>query len=354
MAVRCLVGVPGAGKTFFIVHWLVTLFCVQLKKGGYVLDPSRRIRVVTNVAELQIPHDDFQTCLDAVGGFEEFFTKEYQAVFSAGYDHVIYILDECHEWFHLRHCRLTQENILYFTWARHEGHDLWFITQDQRLLMQEVSCLSEEIIQAQPRSSQVFNEFSYVYFTSAGTETRTQRLVFSKKIASLYQSAKKQEAVKIKNYRMRKYMAALFVAFLLMFFGLRSTYQKWQHFMHPGQEQAQEVANSSASVEAAAAVPNSSAASSAAPAKSASGMVSDLAKPASSEAEWYMYRLDSFISGGVLYFRLGISWIPYKEFPYLVVLRGKSYFAMMPSILINSLDDDSRALPIRTTSKTEG
>ncbi|HSN22833.1 MAG TPA: zonular occludens toxin domain-containing protein, partial [Methylomicrobium sp.] len=220
MAYRVVVGVPGSGKSFYIVNWLVENFCVELKGGGYVLDQKKNVRVVTNVAGLQIPHEDFQTALDDAGGFETFFTKEYQSYFSRG-SHIIYIFDEAQEWFHPKFCKLTKENILYFTWARHEGHDIFLLTQNLKLLIYDIACLSEYVVYAQPRVNNVANELTYVYCTFDGTEIRQQRILFSKRVASLYKSAEKGEAVKIKNYRMRKYMAALVVSLIFLVLGFR-------------------------------------------------------------------------------------------------------------------------------------
>lgn len=349
MAWRIVEGVPGSGKSYYIVNWLAleSGFCVELKDGGYVLDPSKRVRVVTNVAGLKIAHEDFQTALDEAGGFETFFTVEYQQYFSRGF-HIVYILDEAQEWFHPRFGeKLTKETLRYFTWARHEGHDIFLLTQSVKLLMQEVVCLAEYIVQAQPRSNNVSKELTYKYRTINGDEIRLHRLFFSKKVAALYKSAEKGETIKIKNYRARKVFAALALSLVLMFYGFRSIYSRWGH-LFGGQP---------AAVPAASAVPAepvktpSSAAPASAASSSAVGAVSSSAPPA---PEYYMYRLDHAVYPGGIRLLFGITWMPLQQFPYPLVKKGRAYFAMIPAVLLPALESGSRALPVRTNKSDKG
>jgi len=348
MAVRVVEGVPGSGKSYYFVYLLASDFCVELKTGGYTLNPDKKVRVVTNISSLKLPHENFQTCLDEAGGFEQFFTKEYQAYFSRGW-RIVYIIDEAQEWFHPKYCKFTKENLLYFTWARHEGHDIWLGTQNIRMLAFEVACLSEFVVQAQPRSNQVSSELTYIDRTFDGTELRTHRLVFSKKIGALYQSEERKEATKIKNHRMRKYLAALLIVLVLSFFSFRSTYRFYNHFMHPEKEVPKSSAVTVKPAPAASgSVPVSSPAS-----PSLASTVSGATKSSEPQVEWYMYKLDYAVSPSGLKFLLGLSWIPAKEFPYKFIKKGDAYFAMIPAVLLPALENGSRALPIRTGSNSD-
>jgi hypothetical protein len=345
MAYRVVVGVPGSGKSFYIVNWLVENFCVELKGGGYVLDPKKNVRVVTNVAGLQIPHEDFQTALDEAGGFETFFTKEYQSYFSRGL-HIIYIFDEAQEWFHPKFCKLTKENILYFTWARHEGHDIFLLTQNFKLLTYDIACLSEYVVYAQPRVNNIANELTYVYCTFDGTEIRQQRILFSKRVASLYKSAEKGEAVKIKNYRMRKYMVALIVSLIFLVLGLRGTINQWRKWM--GTEQQPVAASDKvAAADKAASGTSASAPHAAATPVSFQSQAADSSEP---RVEYYMYRLDHAVFKDGVRFLLGITWMSPRDFPYTFVKKGNAYYAMIPALLLPALENNARALPIRTKS----
>lgn len=357
MAYRIVEGVPGSGKSYYIVEWLALRsgFCLELKGGGYVLNPNKKIRVITNVAGLQIPHEDFQTALDKAGGFEIFFTKDYQSVFS-GDSHLIYILDEAQEWFHPQLGeKWGKENLSYFTWARHEGHDVFLLTQNTSLLRRDVVFLAEYIVHAQPRVNNISSELTYVYRTIDGTEIRTQRLVFSKKVAALYRSSEKGETIKIKNYRFRKYIAALLVSFVFMFFGLRSSYNYWDKFLGSKGETSASPADA-ASVKSSNSAPAPASAPASVSASAAPAGSSFLALPSggnqqAQQVEFYMYRLDHAVFKDGVRFLLGISWVPMKDFPYQLIKKGNNYFAQIPAVLLPALEAGSRALPIRTNPK---
>jgi zona occludens toxin (predicted ATPase) len=355
MAFRIIEGVPGSGKSYYIVNWLAleSGFCLELKDGGYVLDPSKRVRVLTNVAGLKVTHEDFQTALDEAGGFQTFFTLEYQQYFSRGF-HIVYILDEAQEWFHPRFGeKLTKETLRYFTWARHEGHDLFLLTQNVRLLMQEVCFLPEYIVQAQPRSNNVSKELTYKYRTLDGGEIRLHRLFFSKKVADLYKSAEKGETIKIKNYRARKVLAAFALSLVLIVFGFRGIYNRWGSFFGSKPETA--AAPASAAAAPVSASPSASAPASVPAASSGSSGLPLGSAPSSSPApEYYMYRLDHAVYPGGVRLLFGITWMPLQQFPYPLVKKGRVYFAMIPAVLLPALESGSRALPVRTKTPDRG
>lgn len=342
MAIRIVDGVPGAGKTYFSVDWLAKNFCKKVGDDLYIIDPEKNIRIITNIDGLKLPHENFESCLKKSGGFGVFFTREYQAIFS-GDSHLIYILDEAQQWFRPRYCKLTHETLLYFEWARHEGHDLWLVSQSWKKITSEVSCLAECIVSAQPRTlSMTGRELTYVSRTFAGVELETYRLIFSKRVAALYQSAKKQESVKIKNPIMRRYMLALVFSLVLMVFGLRSSYKQWQKWMHPdSQKSSADVVQQENS-----SVPSASVSS---PKKSDSSSSSAVATVLGSadSVEYYMYRLDVAYSQRGMMFLLGMSWIPRQVFPYRVVRKGNNnYFAVIPSDVLSSFENSSRAIPV--------
>lgn len=352
MATRIVEGVPGGGKTYYMVYWLALKsgFCLELKGGGYVLDPSKKVRVVTNIAGLQIPHEDFKTVLAEAGGFSNFFTIEYQQNFSSGF-HIIYILDEAQEWFHPQYGdKWDKKNLAFFTWARHEGHDLFFLTQNVSLLKREIVFLAEYIVQAQPRSHNVSKELTYKYRTVDGTETKIERLFFSKRVAALYKSMEKGETIKIKNYRARKVLYAAILAAVLMTYAFRSLYNRWGHYFGESSVPVSAVSSPSASP-----APASASASASAPASAAPVGSSSLALPGGNQqaqqVEFYMYRLDHAVFKDGVRFLLGISWVPMKDFPYQLIKKGNNYFAQIPAVLLPALESGSRALPIRTNPK---
>lgn len=215
MAIYIVDGVLGGGKTYFAVHWLVDNFCVQLKDGRYIVDPDKNVRIITNIDGLKIPHESFQACLEKVGGFNDFFTIEYQESFSEG-KHVIYILDEAQQWFRPRFCMPTHENLLYFEWSRHQGHDIFLLTQSYKKIHSEVSCLVEYISTAQPRTLKVGNELAYKKRTFDGVDLGVYRLFYRKYIGKLYKTAQIEEAVKIRNPILRKILWASLIVLIMI------------------------------------------------------------------------------------------------------------------------------------------
>ncbi len=348
MAIRIMEGPPGGGKTYGIVYWLITNFCVQLKDGRWILDPSKRVRVISNISSLKIPHESFQEALDLAGGFEIFFTKEYQASFSRGWQ-IIYLLDEAQQWFRAKRCKLTNDNLLYFEWARHEGHDFWLITQHIKKIEFEVACLAEVITRALPRTNNVANELTYSDRTYEGTELESRRLLFDKDIAAQYQSENRKEAVRIRNPRFRRVLYALGVGLVFVGFGLYRFAHLWSGFVHPEGTKSSASSKSPASSSANAAASTAPASpSKAASSPSATLGLSDSSSKSEPQVEYYMYRLDHAVSGITVKFLLGTVWVPMKEFPYRVIKKGNNYFAMIPAVLLPALENGARALPIRT------
>jgi len=340
MAVRIMEGPPGGGKTYYIVWWLITNFCVQLKDGRWIIDPAKHVRVVSNIASLKIPHESFQAALDAAGGFETFFTKDYQAQFSRGWQ-IIYLLDEAQQWFRAKRCKLTNDSLLYFEWARHEGHDIWLITQHIKKIDFEVACIAEVVIRALPRTNNVASELTYSERTFEGTELESRRLIFDKDIAAQYKSENRKEAVRIRNPRVRRLVYALLVALLFIAGGLYKFSGVWRSLTHPELAKSS-AAPSSKSSFGSAASPSSPVVPISSPA--ASALASVKSEP---QVEYYMYRLDYAVSSSGVRFLLGIVWVPMKEFPYPLIKKGNSYFAMIPAVLLPALENGARALPIR-------
>jgi hypothetical protein len=346
MAIRIVDGVLGAGKTYFCVDWLAKNYCKKLE-DFYIIRPDLNVRIITNIDGLKLPHEDINSCIEKAGGFDIFFSRNYQSIFS-GVSHLIYILDEAQQWFRPKHCKLTHENLLYFEWSRHEGHDIWFVTQSYKKLTSEVACLAEVIVSAQPRTlSMTGKELTYVSRTYEGVELETHRLIFSQKVADLYQSAKKEESVKIRNPIMRRYMLAALVALILMVVGFWSTYKQWQKFMYTDEQKSSAgISTTTAAEEKKAPVESSVSRTVSSPSPVSSVKEALSPEKSTDSPEFYMYRLDTLYSRSGMSFLLGMSWIPREAFPYKVVRKGHNYFAVIPSYVLDTFVQGSRAIPV--------
>lgn len=369
MALYVISGKLGGGKTYYAIHWLVKTYCKLLGSGSwfvnflirvflkdhldslgvgrYIIDPSKKVKIVTNIDGLKLPHESFEDLVKEAGGIEQFFINaggldadfkvNKEKVLFPGYN-VIFIIDEAQRYFRYKHCKLSNLALFYFEYSRHLGHDIFLISQSPKSLLPELMRLVETFRVAQPRTLNVAHELTYrLYSGENGTdEIGVERVLKDKKIMRLYQSMTQKEAVKITNPLARKFFAALVICLLMLGWGGYGFYKSFFKREHPQKEQ--KVVSSQKSV------------SPQAPSAFSSGSSVNLTPQTSSfqqdVPQFYAYKLDFVAFAGVVRFRLGLAWVPREDFPYRIIKKGTDYFAIIPSALVPNLDNDNRSLPI--------
>jgi zona occludens toxin (predicted ATPase) len=212
MAIHIISGVPGAGKTYYAIHHLVTHH-FEKKSGQYFLKPGRLL--VSNIDNLHLDHVPLSHAM-ADKSVEQYFNVEYQKKIAQKHKQIVYLLDEAQQFFHRRF--YDKDVFFYFQYHRHLGHDIYLITQNTRNLPQELQALCELEIYAVRRSLSIAGEFKYNVLSNR--EIVDHKLLRKKKeIFGLYTSFQNATAEKVVN-PFRKYAVALliFIAVVFIFF----------------------------------------------------------------------------------------------------------------------------------------
>jgi hypothetical protein len=197
MAIRLVTGVPGSGKTYLAVDHLVKNYFNYDKNIDEYVKKDNKIQIITNIEGFLLDHLNIDQILkDAQIPFEIFFSKDYQEKIHKKYPQIIYIIDECQQYFHRKF--YNKDVSYYFEYHRHFGDDIYLITQDKRKLSLDIGILAEFEIRAVKRSFSLMGEFKYNVI-SDGIIADRKILKPNKKIFALYTSAFANEKEKIKK-----------------------------------------------------------------------------------------------------------------------------------------------------------
>jgi hypothetical protein len=197
MAIRLVTGVPGSGKTYLAVDHLVKNYFNYNKQIDEYLKKDEKIQIITNIEGFLLDHLNLDKIIkDAKITFEIFFSKNYQEKIHKKYPQIIYIIDECQQYFHRKF--YNKDVSYYFEYHRHFGDDIYLISQDKRKIALDIGILAENEIRAVKRSFSLLGEFKY-NIISDGIISDRKILKPDKKIFSLYTSAFAKEKEKIKR-----------------------------------------------------------------------------------------------------------------------------------------------------------
>lgn len=178
-------GVPGSGKTLYVVNHLVKNHYEKLH--GIYEQKTDHI-VVSNIDELQIPHEPLDKQINDAGGKEIFFSIDYQKELFEKNGSIIYLIDEAQFLFDRRF--YNNKVFSWFQYHRHYGQTIYLISQNSRNLPQEVQYCVEYIIRALPRSRSVLNRCFHYSLLSGNDIIGDERITANKEIFALYRSAK--------------------------------------------------------------------------------------------------------------------------------------------------------------------
>lgn len=209
-------GIPGSGKSFYIVHWLLENY---FDKDGL---PLKDYTIISNVEGLLLDHIPLDDILRDVS-HEQFFTVPYQEKVSKKYSNIIYIIDECQRFF--PRFMKNRDICYYFEYHRHLGHVICLATQNFRSRVSpEIAALLEYEIRAVPRSLSIGGTFRYFRIVNQD-KVGTFFLRPSSKIFRLYKSA---NSFKGENKHIKKpMMIPLFVAISIFFISGFLFYKHW-------------------------------------------------------------------------------------------------------------------------------
>ena len=224
MAIRIIEGVPGSGKSYYAVKHLADRYFEKQADGRYEL--IKPVTIITNIDSFQPDHLSLQTLAKDAGGISEFFTEHYQkAITECIGGQIVYIIDEAQKYFR-KGDRGLSDVYSYFEYHRHYGHDVYLITQNARKLPPDISCLTEYLIVAAPRTRSVIGEFKYKWL-SDGEILKREGFRPDQGIFALYKSMDQKEAEKISNPVMKTAGLALLAVLLVMGGGVYYFKVKW-------------------------------------------------------------------------------------------------------------------------------
>lgn len=230
MSITFVTGQPGGGKTYLAVDMILRKYYKWDKDEG-LFQKKQDLTIISNIDGLMLDHleldDEIDRCLrlqtekNYLGNtlvnetmkedffyslkaekLKHFFNYDYQAGLQARYSSIIYIIDECQEYFDSKFGRnkWAREVFLFFEKHRHLGLDIYLITQAAGKIHGEIRVLAEREIRALPRSLSIAGELKYnEYIRGMKSNTVPKVLKPKKEVFGLYKSMEIKETEKISS-----------------------------------------------------------------------------------------------------------------------------------------------------------
>lgn len=206
-----VVGVPGTGKTYFMVSYLKKHFTYDDFFCEYTIKSD--VLIITNIAELKFfgsscwNIESPEILGDASRGVpgkytrEQFFTvaNMQKIMDKTGKKNIILALDEIQKDQYFP-SGFKHPDVLYlFAYHRHIGMDILLGTQDVTLVSRGVIAQCEYLAHGKLRSKKLFGAMSYRFTDNKGSYMYDKTLKTDKQVFAAYQSASVDEANKPKN-----------------------------------------------------------------------------------------------------------------------------------------------------------
>jgi len=204
--ISIVTGVPGSGKSFYMVNYLSKFFTFDdFYKEFHLKD---NVLVISNVDGLKVPHlrlDSPQLIGDPDKGVEGKYTVE-QFFTVANFEklmeikrvkNVILLIDESQRLFP-RDFK-DKDVLFFFQYHRHLGVDVILGCQDHVDLCRSLIALPEFIYEAAPRSKSIAGSFRYHVKDRRGKHLFTKTLRKSQAVFNAYRSFTSDEVSKPKN-----------------------------------------------------------------------------------------------------------------------------------------------------------
>jgi len=206
-----VVGVPGTGKTYYMVSYLKKHFTYDEFFREYTIKSD--VLIITNIAELKFfgsscwNIESPEILGDASRGItgkysrEQFFTVDnmQRIMEKTGKKNIILALDEIQKDQYFPYGYKHPDVLYLFAYHRHIGMDILLGTQDVSLVSRGVIAQCEYLAHGKLRSKKLFGAMSYRFTDNKGNYMYDKTLKTDKQVFSAYQSASVDEANKPKN-----------------------------------------------------------------------------------------------------------------------------------------------------------
>lgn len=230
MSITLVTGRPGAGKSYFAVKMLRDDFFefdkefdqykpIKNKENGRVYT------IVTNIENLNLQHLPLNYLVDLYSGGDvlEFFTIKTQDKLHERFKNVVYILDECQQYFRYLTPKNDEKTFFYFEKHRHYGDTFFLLSQDSWRISKYLVALADKEIRAVSRAKTLTNNHMCYRELSGGTLTGLKHRKKDKTVFELYKSMDQSEAVKPSGGKLLLKLLIPFAFFgLSMFFLLQN------------------------------------------------------------------------------------------------------------------------------------
>lgn len=218
--INILTGPPRAGKTYFVVKWLLDNY-FKFDSDSLEWKIKDDVLIISNIAGFKLPHKSLDKILkDNDTTAEEFFTLEVQTKLSEQYPCIIYFIDEAHKYFPVeigRNSRLSKNLRNYFAEHGHYNQHFWLMTQDCSLIFQSMVKLAEIEYQTIRYSLRPPGQFRYnVKVPGKNIKYDVVKLRIDKKIFGLYDSSELKETQKSKRTKLHMIMYASVVVVIAL------------------------------------------------------------------------------------------------------------------------------------------
>lgn len=155
-----ITGSPGAGKTYLSIKLLLDKYYYWHRKNkAWVRKPEcKKYTIFTNIKDLKLDTKDLSEIFKE-RPFDYFFSYDYQEKMRVKYPHVVYLIDEIHDFMPPTYSNV--EVIKYFSKHRHFGDHIFIITQDYTMISRTINKLCELEYRAVKSSFTFFGRFHY-------------------------------------------------------------------------------------------------------------------------------------------------------------------------------------------------
>jgi len=238
MAYELISGVPGSGKTYFLVDKCLSEN-FAFNKDSQEYEKKRDVTIISNITGLRLEHIDIEWAMDSVvlqkakrlawekrpgcnvdlidrdiinQYYDElfddrvwlFFNFAFQQRLTKKHGSIIYLIEECQQYFDKRFARKkwAPDVLFYFQKHRKLGHSIYMDTQTVKALSTEMVGLIEKRTHALPRTLSIGGELKYNEYV--GTDTKKMNILPlvkkpKKAVKEVYQSMMFKETDKVKS-----------------------------------------------------------------------------------------------------------------------------------------------------------
>lgn len=191
-------GLPGSGKSYYVANYIATKYG-KWNKLYRTFFFEKEMLIFSNLDGLTLEHRTILDAINKAGGVEKFFTVPNFEKIREHYPHhkIILIIDEAQNIFHDKFRNRDVE--YFFEYHRHLGLEIFLCTNNIPAFSRQIVGLSENIIQAQPRSTKIPGVFRYKYIDKVGTFLFSEVITSKPEVFSIYKSFTHSEHTKPKN-----------------------------------------------------------------------------------------------------------------------------------------------------------